>query len=371
LLAVTLAPDIVLVLDARTGKRVQQVGGHSLTIFALAFSPDSKTLALGTLQPSLQLWDVATGKRVRGVEQQPRDAFVTELAFAPDGKTLAVGRSNRIALTEVATGREVGRLEAPMRLSNGLAFLPGGLALVSGSQDGKVRVWDLRSRQVRFTLDGGAEGRSLALSPDGRAVALGTVRHAAVWDLPSARNAPQPREVPLAPEDRESLWSQLAEQDAPRAHQAVGRLVAAPGQAVSVLRGRLRPAAVPDPRDAQRLRRLIADLDSDSFPKRERAAGEVEKAGPPAVPLLRQTLAANPSVEVRRRAEGLLEKLERSWPASSPETLRTWRAIKILECVGTPDARQLLEKLAQGAPEDRLTQEAKASLGRLAQRGPR
>jgi hypothetical protein len=51
------------------------------------------------------------------------------------------------------------------------------------------------------------------------------------------------------------------------------------------------------------------------------------------------------------------------WPAG--ETLRCLRAIELLERLGTPEARKLLERLGQGSPEAWLTQEAKASLGRL------
>ncbi len=53
------------------------------------------------------------------------------------------------------------------------------------------------------------------------------------------------------------------------------------------------------------------------------------------------------------------------------ESLRGLRALHALEQIGTTDARELLRKLAGGAPEARLTREAKASLDRVAQRaGP-
>ncbi len=66
---------------------------------------------------------------------------------------------------------------------------------------------------------------------------------------------------------------------------------------------------------------------------------------------------------MRRRIEALMEKLR---AVTRPEALRALRAVAVLEDIATPEARQLLETLAKGAPEARLTQEAKASLTRLA-----
>jgi hypothetical protein len=58
-------------------------------------------------------------------------------------------------------------------------------------------------------------------------------------------------------------------------------------------------------------------------------------------------------------------------PILPPETLQAIRAVEVLEGIGTPDARQLLEALAEGAPEASLTLKAKAALGRLVQKLPK
>jgi hypothetical protein len=63
--------------------------------------------------------------------------------------------------------------------------------------------------------------------------------------------------------------------------------------------------------------------------------------------------------------EGLLKKLEQ-W---SPERLRAWRALEVLEHIGTRPARDVLKNIAGGAPGVALTREARAALGRLARRG--
>lgn len=82
-----------------------------------------------------------------------------------------------------------------------------------------------------------------------------------------------------------------------------------------------------------------------------------------AAPALKETLERQPSLETRRRIEKLLA--EPPLRVRDPEALRCLRSIRILEHIATPEAQQLLQSLATGAPEARLTQEAKASLERL------
>jgi hypothetical protein len=117
---------------------------------------------------------------------------------------------------------------------------------------------------------------------------------------------------------------------------------------------------------AEYIDRLIADLDADAFKIRERASQELEELEEIAGPALERTLAGKPSPEVRRRLNELLRKL--SPPVLSPEHLRTIRAVAVLEDTNTPQARELLRALSESAPAARLTQEAKASLERLAKR---
>jgi hypothetical protein len=120
------------------------------------------------------------------------------------------------------------------------------------------------------------------------------------------------------------------------------------------------------PVDTKRLERLLADLDSDKFAVRERASGELKALAEHAVPALRMALAGKPSLESRRRLEALLHQLESA--SLSPETVRQIRAVEALEAIGNAEARRLLGQLAAGPPAARLTQEAQASLGRLAKR---
>jgi hypothetical protein len=64
---------------------------------------------------------------------------------------------------------------------------------------------------------------------------------------------------------------------------------------------------------------------------------------------------------VRSRINQLLKTIG-EWVVTDPDTLRSLRAIWVLERIGTPEARTILEGLAKGAPEARQTQEAKNAL---------
>jgi hypothetical protein len=107
-------------------------------------------------------------------------------------------------------------------------------------------------------------------------------------------------------------------------------------------------------------------LDSSEDAAREQAEGQLGRLEDLAQPQLRKALAEKVSLEVRRRAEQLLTKLDASPP--SAKTLQGVRAIETLERMTTSEARPLLQKLSGSAPEARLTHEAKAALERLSRR---
>src|SRR5262249_36713347 len=157
------------------------------------------------------------------------------------------------------------------------------------------------------------------------------------------------------------LWAELGDPDAARAFRAEAELAASPRGATALLAGRLKPVAAPR---AGQGRRWVAGLDAGGFDVRGQAARELARLRRPGRPALEEVLANRPPLELRRRAEELLGRLDsgREPPA---EELRRRRAVEVLERVGTPQARELLEKLARGAPGALLTRDAEGALRRL------
>jgi WD40 repeat protein len=349
----------------------------------LALSADARVLAVSHSEGSRDLDDVPGKGPMRLEDAATGEHLLTfpalegqtwPLAFAPDGRLLAsnhfdwkrAGKDGQnpdtLRLWEIATAGEV--LALPAAGSNRAAFSRDGRLLAVAAPSQEILVWDLaRGReQRRFKgLDAGVTW--LSFSPDGRRLISGLADSTLlVWDVGPQRAAPG---VKLGAEGVAKAWADLAGADAPRAFRARGALASSPEEAIALLKGRLRRA---QPADAQRLRRLLADLESDEFPVREKAQAGLEELGDLAEPALRQALANKPMLEVHRRVQRVLERLR--GPVRRPEVLRSLRAVAVLEDIATPAARELLKDLASGAPGARLTREAKGSLSRLDRRTP-
>jgi hypothetical protein len=178
-----------------------------------------------------------------------------------------------------------------------------------------------------------------------------------VWDAKAVlRRKREP--IALTAAARASLWADLGKEDAAIGVPAIDSLVQAPEAALALVKQHVQPLS------AAELARWVEDLDSNVFAQRDKAMRELARLEFAAAKALRGVLEGKPSLELRLRAEKLLKGLEE--PIRSPQLLAAWRAVIILEQINTPEARDLLEALAKGAPEARLTRDAQAALQRLA-----
>jgi hypothetical protein len=193
---------------------------------------------------------------------------------------------------------------------------------------------------------------ALAISDNGKLLATAGAEGVKLWDMPRAK--------PIEQGDGHALLNDLKSKDAKAATRAVFGLAADPRHALPLLREGLPPAR---PVPEKTMAKLLADLDGDSFPVRQRVTADLKKLEKVAEPALRNLLASRPSLEVRRRAEKLLAELDE--PHLSAELLFVLRGVEVLERMASPEARKVLEELAAGQPEARLTQEARAALERL------
>src|SRR5262249_46057352 len=163
------------------------------------------------------------------------------------------------------------------------------------------------------------------------------------------------------------LWQDLAGADAAAAYRAIGALAAAPEQAGPALADRLRPGPPAHPRQGARPGAGLGRAQLGAGGRGGAGRGPAGGAGEAAEPALRQALTGDVSAEVRRRLGAVLDRLE----AGSPERLRTDRALEALERIGTPEAREVVAKLARSSSGTRTGTAAGETLRRLERRGPR
>jgi hypothetical protein len=207
-------------------------------------------------------------------------------------------------------------------------------------------------------LDGlKADVCTLAFSPDAALLAAG-LRDGTVL-IYDVHEAVSPQTLKLGKDELERCWEDLGTRNATRAHSSLGKLVTAACESVPMLRDRLK--AVP-PVDQKLIQQRIAELDSDKFARRQAAMQELAKIGDQVRAPIRSALHGNIPLETRRRLETVLDGMT---VVSSLETVRTIRAVMVLERIGSADAQTVLATVASGAPGARETEEAKASLERL------
>jgi WD40 repeat protein len=219
---------MVRLWDVSTGSCCKTLEGHQGRIFALAHSPDDRTLLSGSSDRTAKLWDIQTEQCLQTFYGHA--SWVWSVAYSPDGQTLATGSEDAtvrlwnpqgqclrmfqehqdsvytVTFSPDATVLVSGGLDCTLKLWKvdgseesfktlhehtssvyTAIFTPDGCNLISSSKDRTIKIWDLYSGECLKTLEGhiGAVW-TIALSPDGRILASGGEdKTLKIWDLAS------------------------------------------------------------------------------------------------------------------------------------------------------------------------------------------
>jgi WD40 repeat protein len=150
-----------------------ELTGHSAAVTSVAFSPNGKGLASGSLDGTIKLWDVQMGRLTHTLTLSGHKNLVLSVVFSPDGKTLASASSDAtVRIWDAQTGQLMLTLMGHSGDVSCVAFSPDGRTLASGSNDSIVRLWDAQTGNLKQALKGHATGvRCVVFSPDGRTLA--------------------------------------------------------------------------------------------------------------------------------------------------------------------------------------------------------
>jgi WD40 repeat protein len=166
----------VLLWDAthltNEGKPLAQLATRFSAVSTPAFSPDSKQLAVGNLEGTVEIWDVTVQQLKATLANDGQYDSVESLLYSPDGRKFArLNRGGQIFLYETTAYQPVTKLWLSVR-ARSIDFSPDGKLLAVGCEDHKVRMVLVATLETVATFRGhNADVAAVAFSPDGKTLA--------------------------------------------------------------------------------------------------------------------------------------------------------------------------------------------------------
>jgi WD40 repeat protein len=167
------------------------------SIISVAYSPDGRSIATGSFENTLTVWDAVTGQA--RLTLQPPSWHICRIVYSPDGRFLAIYVTNDVVtVLESASGAKRLTLGKSSQWSGGcfgnsnLIYSPDGRSILMAGAEG-VTVWDAITGQKRMTLSAG--GSAASYGPDGRTIATIGSHGIEIWD---AATGAQRQTLPLS-----------------------------------------------------------------------------------------------------------------------------------------------------------------------------
>ena len=158
---------IIRTWDVAARKVVQELKGHTGTVWTLAISADGRTLASGGADKTVKLWDLAQGTLLKTLSGHSMNIW--KVRFTPNGQhVVSSSFDNDIKIWTVSEGTLVRTLQGHQQAVVGLDISPDGHTIASASDDKTLKLWDFQSGKLVRTMEGWKEHvYAVSFSPDG------------------------------------------------------------------------------------------------------------------------------------------------------------------------------------------------------------
>jgi WD40 repeat protein/energy-coupling factor transporter ATP-binding protein EcfA2 len=176
--------DTIKLWNVETGKEIRTLSGHNICVSSVSFSRDGKTLASGSWDKTIKLWNVETGEEIRTLTGY--QDYVYSVSFSSDSKTLASGsRDHTIKLWNVETGQEIRTLTGHNGEVYSVSFSSDSKTLASGSRDHTIKLWNVETGEEIRTLTGHKDYvLNVSFSSNGKILASGSRDYTIkLWDV--------------------------------------------------------------------------------------------------------------------------------------------------------------------------------------------
>ncbi|MCH9655280.1 MAG: hypothetical protein K0U86_24315 [Planctomycetes bacterium] len=198
-LAVVTADNGASLWKLPAGQKLVDLKGHTGVIKGLAFTPDRTKVVTSSADQSLRVWNAADGKQISTMKTP---AVINALTVSKDGTQVVAGGANNIIYVWPITipapkaGEKAPAIPAALVELKGHAkpvtsvklVLPAGTQLVSGSEDGTVRVWDLKGKKQIRSINHAAPVTAVDISPDAKTLVSVSVNGTGkIWQLSNGK----------------------------------------------------------------------------------------------------------------------------------------------------------------------------------------
>lgn len=168
-------PPVARTTPRSHGSVIATYHGHTDRVTSVAWSPDGKYIASGSLDLTVRIWSVNSGAHSPLVIYRGHTAGVLAVAWSPDSNRVVSGANDKtVQVWDALTGSQIALYRGHTDFVNTVAWSPDGKAIVSGSADGTVRLWDVATgRQMSIYRGHQASVNSVVWSPDSQRIASG------------------------------------------------------------------------------------------------------------------------------------------------------------------------------------------------------